>query len=729
MPRFRQRALFRNSLWLILCAGLAIVPAANAADPPQPVVGPVRAQHLTVELLPLHDSIQPGGNALIGLHFTLDKGWHVYWINAGDSGEPPTIKWKLPPGITAGAMQFPAPRRLPLGPLMDFGYEDEVLFPVTLSADSTLKAPSSAPLSAHVNWLVCREVCIPGKADLALPLQVAAQQGPADSTRQALFDRFHSLLPQPLPSSSKAVFGTTPSGFALALTGHPATNAEFFPLDQSQIENAAPQPVQGVDGGIEISLKRDVNFRTQLAQLNGVLLLGDGTAYEIHASPGPLPAAASGASSAGFLKLVRFLSLAFLGGVILNLMPCVFPVLFIKGLSLVEASRHPQSHVRAHGLVYTLGILVSFWAVVALLLGLRAGGQQLGWGFQFQSPGFVAVMALLLFFLGLSLAGMFEIGLTVTNTGSSLASRHGYAGSFFTGVLAMVVATPCTAPFMGAAIGFALAQNAAVAFAVFTALALGLAAPYLLLTFNPVWMRFLPRPGAWMEVLKQATSVFIFGTVIWLVWLFASSAGVDALTALLVAFLLLGIAGWILGRWPARRLPSVFAVAVIVLAVATPLYALWQFPATDSGSARAGAGSSHAGWEPYSRAAIEQYRSQGRPVFVDFTARWCLSCQVNERAVLNRPDVRRRLHDSGIVLVRADWTKHDEAIASALTELGRSGVPTYVFYLPGQPAITLPEVLTPGIVFGALDQLQNRPKEKQEAGLKQDSQALMEPQP
>jgi thiol:disulfide interchange protein len=730
MPRFRQRALFRNSLRLILSAGLAIVSAANAADlPPKaaPVVGPVRAQHLTVELLPLHDSIQPGGNDLIGLHFTLDKGWHVYWINAGDSGEPPTIKWTLPAGVTAGAMQFPAPRRLPLGPLMDFGYEDEVLFPITLSADSTLKVPSTTQLGAHVNWLVCREVCIPGKADLALPLQVAAQQGPTDSSRQALFDRFRSLLPQPLPSSANAVFGTTPTGFALALTGHPATSAQFFPLDESQIANAAPQPVEKVEGGVQISLKRDVNFKTQLAQLNGVLLLGDGTAYEIHASPGPLPAASTGSSSAGFLMLLRFISLAFVGGVILNLMPCVFPVLFIKGLSLVEASRHEHSRVRAHGLVYALGILVSFWAVVALLLGLRAGGRQLGWGFQFQSPGFVAVMALLLFFLGLSLAGMFEIGLTVTNAGSSLASRHGYAGSFFTGVLAMVVATPCTAPFMGAAIGFALAQNAAVAFAVFTALALGLAAPYVLLTFHPLWMRHLPRPGAWMEVLKQATSVFIFGTVIWLVWLFASSAGVDALTALLAAFLLLGIAGWILGRWPARRVPSVFAAAVIILAVATPLYALWQFPAADSSTARTGAGSSQAGWEPYSRAAIEQYRAQGRPVFVDFTARWCLSCQVNERAVLNRADVRRRLHDSGIVLVRADWTKHDEAIASALSELGRSGVPTYVFYLPGQAAITLPEVLTPGIVFGALDQIQTRPKEKQEAGLKLDKQASMDP--
>jgi thiol:disulfide interchange protein DsbD len=271
---------------------------------------------------------------------------------------------------------------------------------------------------------------------------------------------------------------------------------------------------------------------------------------------------------------------------------------------------------------------------------------------------------------------------------------------------------------MGAAIGFALAQSAAVAFAVFTALALGLAAPYVLLTFHPVWMRYLPRPGAWMEVMKQATSVFIFGTVIWLVWLFASSAGVDALTALLVAFLLLGIAGWILGRWPARRVPSVFAASVIILAVATPLYALWQFPAADSSNAaHTTPGSSQTGWEPYSRAAIEQYRAQGRPVFVDFTARWCLSCQVNERAVLNRPDVRRRLRDSGIVLVRADWTKHDEAIASALSELGRSGVPTYVFYIPGQQAITLPEVLTPGIVFGALDQLPNRPKEKQEARL------------
>jgi DsbC/DsbD-like thiol-disulfide interchange protein len=368
---------------LVLCAAWTV--AAVAASP---VEGPVRAQHLTVELLPLEGSIQPGGSSLIGLHFTLDKGWHVYWVNAGDSGEPPSIKWTLPAGITAGPMLFPAPRRLPLGPLMDFGYEDEVLFPITLSADSTVKVPSTTQLGAHVNWLVCREVCIPGKADLAVPLQIAGQKGPVDPARQVLFDRFHSLLPQPLPASSQAVFAATPGGFALALKGHPATSAQFFPLDQSQIENAAPQPVSRVDGGIEISLKKDENLRAQLAQLNGVLLLGDGSAYEIHASPGALPPTIAGTSGSGIGELLRFVSLAFVGGLILNLMPCVFPVLFIKGLSLVEASRHHHSRVRAHGMVYALGILVSFWAVVALLLGLKAGGRQLGWGFQWRCCSF-----------------------------------------------------------------------------------------------------------------------------------------------------------------------------------------------------------------------------------------------------------------------------------------------------------------------------------------------------
>jgi thiol:disulfide interchange protein len=365
--------------------------------------------------------------------------------------------------------------------------------------------------------------------------------------------------------------------------------------------------------------------------------------------------------------------------------------------------------MRLHGWVYTLGILISFWAVVALLLVLRAGGRQFGWGFQFQSPTFVAIMGLLLFFLGLSLAGMFDIGLTLTGAGSSLVTRGGYSGSFFTGVLAMVVATPCTAPFMGVAIGFALGKSAGVTFAIFTAIALGLATPYLLLAYNPGWTRLLPRPGAWMEVLKQATSVPIFATVIWLVWLFAQASGTNALIGLLGGFLLLAIAGWILGRWPAKRIASAVATLVILGAVALPVWAAQKFGMTATVAAAGRPGEADA-WLPFTPDVVAGLQAQGRPVFVDFTASWCLSCQVNERVVLNRADVRQRLKNSGVALVRADWTRHDESIAAALATLGRSGVPTYALYPanPGEAPQVLPEVLTPGIVLDALNGIQPR---------------------
>jgi thiol:disulfide interchange protein len=700
-------AMLGAASFALQSAQSAILPASRA----------VRAQHLSVDLVPLTGTIQPGGSTDVGLHFVLDKGWHVYWVNAGDSGEPPKIDWKLPAGITASPMQFPAPQRLRLGPLMDFGYEDEVLFPMTLQAGGALKAPSTAQLRAHVDWLVCREVCIPGKADLALPLAIATQQVQPDPAAQALFTKFRERLPQPLPSGSRAVFAANAKGFTLAILdvpdGKASTSAEFFPFDQTEIDNPSPQVVRPVGDGLEISLKKDENLQGAVAKLNGVILLADGKAYEVHALPGavsPVSQAAGLLDSGGLGNILRIALLAFAGGVVLNLMPCVFPVLFIKGLSLLGSSTKSRSGLRAHGAAYTLGILVSFWAVVAVLLALRATGNHLGWGFQFQSPTFIAVIALLLFFLGLSLAGMFEIGLTLTGAGSSLAAKQGYAGSFFTGVLATIVATPCTAPFMGTAVGFALAQSAAISFVIFTSLALGLAAPYVLLTLNPAWTRLLPRPGAWMEILKQAMAVPIFGTVIWLVWLFTQSAGVNVLPGLLTAFLLLAAAGWILGRWPARRVASVFALLVVVLAIAVPVYVLEKFPAPEVNAAEAG-GAGGAGrasgeiWQPFSAATVENYRAQGRPVFVDFTADWCLSCQVNERIVLDRPDVQRRLRDSGLVLVRADWTRHDDRIAQALNGLGRSGIPTYVIYMPGAPARILPEVLTPGILFDALNEL------------------------
>ncbi len=705
----------------LLCAG-----AARAQEPSR---AEVKAPHVTVSLLVPPAQIYPGERFTSGLDFRMEPGWHVYWINAGDSGEPPKVQWKLPAGVTADGLQFPAPKRLPLGPLMDFGYEGEVVFPVPMHvAEDFRPAGKQAALGAHVSWLVCREVCLPGKAELSVDrdaLSAAAPMPRIDAAAQSLIARFQSELPKPLPAGDAAHFRQTAQGFVLEVaTGAQQGSAQFFPFDQTVIANAAAQPVKALAGGVQLTLTKDENVQGAPRQLNGVLELADGAAYEIHATPGATAAEGPAASGAAFAPLAEAAGLALVGGILLNLMPCVFPVLFIKGLALVQSSQQERGRLRAHGWVYTLGILVSFWAVVAVLLALRAAGQQLGWGFQFQSPTFLALMAMLLFFLGLALAGQFEIGLSLTSAGGSLAEKHGYAGSFFTGVLAMVVATPCTAPFMGAAIGYALAHSAAVSFAIFTALALGLAAPYLLLAYNPGWSRLLPKPGAWMEVLKQAVSVPIFATVIWLVWVFARIAGTDALIGLLAAFLLLAIAGWCLGRWPGKWTAGLVAAMVLLAAIGASVWAVRALGVQPGGQTtvifRNGSQVKAAGeateWQPFTPALVEQYRAQGRPVFVDFTASWCLSCQVNERLILSRADVRQRLHDSGAALVRADWTNQDPDITKALAALGRSGVPTYAIYpadLAAAPHV-LPEVLTPGIVLGALNSLGNPQRQSAE---------------
>jgi thiol:disulfide interchange protein DsbD len=406
----------------------------------------------------------------------------------------------------------------------------------------------------------------------------------------------------------------------------------------------------------------------------------------------PRPAGAKAAPGAtSDLTVVTALGLAFVGGIILNLMPCVFPVLFLKGLALLQSSNEERGRLRKHGLVYTLGILVSFWVIVGALLAVRAGGSQAGWGFQLQSPTFIALLAAGLFFFSLSLAGQFELGLSLTSVGGELAQKQGYTGSFFTGVLATIVATPCTAPLMGAAIGFALSQPSWITFLVFTALALGLALPYLLLSFQPAWTRVLPKPGAWMEMLKQLTAIPLFATVIWLAWVYGhlfAGQGVDRIARLLLCFLLIAVAGWVLGKWPARWGSSIAAAVIGVCAIAIPLYQVKDTTLS---------------WQPYSQQTLDQARAQGHPVFIDFTAAWCLSCQVNERLVLRSPEVQREFADNKVTLIKADWTQYDPEITKQLASVGRSGVPTYVIYpdSPGQ-ADVLPELLTKDIVLNAL---------------------------
>jgi thiol:disulfide interchange protein DsbD len=698
------------------------------------------ATHLHVELLVPENSLVKGTKPNpAGLYFKLEPGWHIYWKNAGDSGEPPHVKWTLPEGISTSPLQFPAPKRLPLGPLMDFGYENEVVFPFSFEVGRTAK-PGPADLHAKVAWLVCREVCIPGKAELALIRNVSDH--PANSVLSvsdaALIKRFAAQIPKSPPSGFKGVFQAAGSGFRLAVTtGQRETDAEFFPTDQNVLDNPSSQNVTPTSKGLILDLKKDANLTTIPGQLRGVLELSGGRAFDLVALPGVVPGAAATAIATtgtpanapaspapgaaqplnqqlgepiaphtpvlSLSELLKASGLAFLGGLLLNLMPCVFPVLFIKGLALVRSSNEERHVLRAHGFIYAAGILVSFWALVAALLALRAAGSHLGWGYQFQSPIFLALMASLLFFLGLSLAGQFEIGLTLTSAGGSLAAKQGYAGSFFTGVLAVVVATPCTAPLMGAAIGYALQQSPAVTFAVFTALALGLAAPYVALTLQPAWTRFLPRPGVWMDLLKQATAIPIFGTVIWLAWVLAQAYGAGLLAALLASLLLVAIAGWFLGRWPAQRWASAVASVILLGVIALSIFTPGKLAATVPNSTGAAIQS---GWEPWTAEAVSHYQSQGKPVFVDFTASWCLSCQVNERVALSRPEVKKAFADAKVALLRADWTQHDDAIGNALAALGRSGVPAYALYLPGEKSPRLlPEVLTPGIVIEAIGNL------------------------
>jgi thiol:disulfide interchange protein len=689
-----------SAFLLLACASLFLAPArAQLQVVGDGGPGPVKAQHLTAELVSLSPDIAPGGTLQVGLVLTLEEHWHVYWINAGDSGEPPKITWTLPEGITVGPMLFPVPSRLPLGPLMDFGYEDEVAFPVQLTAASSVK-PGPTHIDAKVTYLVCREVCIPGKAHLGLNLNVVpgatAPAQPVGALGEAL-----TLIPKPLPSDAKLTVTGGKTDFVLNLvTGGRETNAEFYPADQDQIANAAPQQIEPTSDGVRLRVRRSDDLKTLPGQLHGVIKLSDTEAYDVTApvTPGevaPSPGSkVAGSPATSSVTTISAIGLAFVGGIILNLMPCVFPVLFLKGLALVQSSGQERKHLRSHGLVYTLGILVSFWIIVAALLILRATGSQAGWGFQLQSPTFIAVLAAGLFFFALSLAGQFDLGLSLTSVGGGLAQKQGYTGSFFTGVLATIVATPCTAPLMGAAIGFALAQPAGITFAVFTALGLGLATPYLLLSFQPAWTRILPRPGAWMEILKQLTAVPLFGTAIWLAWVYGNlhsgnSQGVDHLTRLLWCFLALAIAGWALGKWPANWKSAIAALLIAAVGLAIPLYQPKDTTLV---------------WTPYSQQALDQARAAGHPVFIDFTAAWCLSCQVNERAVLKSADVQHQFSKNNVTLLKADWTQYDPEITKQLASVNRSGVPTYVIYpaMKNSSADVLPELLTKDIVLTAL---------------------------
>jgi thiol:disulfide interchange protein DsbD len=728
----------RSLKWWLL--GLALIaPAVYALTGNNVATDNVKAR-----LLSEQDSIAPGQSVWVALELDIRDGWHTYWRNPGDSGQATQIAWSLPPGLSAGDIQWTTPHRFVVAPLVNYGYAKHALHLVKISASPDLKAAAPLDLKAKAGWLVCADVCIPESADLDLKLPVTAAGGPKDPAVAQLFDHARAELPAAAPAASSAriVDGrlVITLGREWGATLSRIESLTFYPFDDGVIEYAAPQALSRSDGAVELAVKLGYQ-PPRSGSVRGILLATeDGGApgaepievpIEIAAgfSGPPAPAAAAGPRFAPAPSavpparapgLAGLMLLAVLGGLILNLMPCVFPVLSIKAIGLVEqAKKHPAA-VRAKGLVFAAGVIASMLVLAGVLLGLRAGGEQIGWGFQLQSPLFVTFMIYLLLAVGLNLSGVFEVGGGLAGVGDSLTHGDGLRASFFTGVLTTLVATPCTAPFMAAAVGAALTQSPVVALSIFAALGVGLSLPYLALSFAPWLRRALPKPGAWMDTMKQIFAFPMYASAAWLLWVLAQQTSSLGLGAALAGALLVAFAAWAYekskgssaaGRWAA----IVTAAAAILLAIALPARLASVANAAPvagaTAGAAAGAASAEESWQPYDAARVQALEASGAPLLVNFTASWCLTCLVNERNAFADPAVQEVFRKKGVTLMKGDWTNRDPAITQALAHFGRAGVPLYVIYnsKPGSSAPeTLPQLLSAGVVANAFAALPDR---------------------
>ncbi len=687
-------------------AVLATLLAATAA-----VAAPVRTPHVEAELVAERTAVVPGQPVTVALRLAMIPRWHTYWRNPGDSGEPTRIEWRLPAGFAVGPIEWPIPKLLPVGPLMNYGYEGEVLLLSRITPPPELPLGRPVTLSARATWLVCEVQCIPEEAELSLVLPATATSRDDPGWARSIA-AVRAALPAPpggLDGWRISAHGG-PGGATLALAppaGVALRELTFFPFDEGKIEPAAPQRLTRSDDGYRLTLAAAAQPVGDFTRVAGILVSPQGfgpqaaraATIDVPIEGAVTPAVATPIATQGGLEFGLALALiaAFGGGLLLNLMPCVLPVLSIKVLGFAVQGTGARAARRRHGLLYAAGVLGSFWLLAALLLGLRSLGEELGWGFQLQSPPAVAMLALFFFVLGLNLSGVFEFGQLLPSGAAAWRARHPSLDWFLSGVLAVLVASPCTAPFMGAALGYAVGEGGGRAFAVFTALGVGMALPYAVLAWVPGWLKRVPKPGPWMERLKQLLAFPLYGTAVWLAWVLGRQAGIDAVTWLLVAAVLAAVAAWILGASGARG-PALRATAALLAAAAIAV----AIPGARS-TAPAPIAVPDPVWRPYAAAQVAALTAAGKPVFIDFTAAWCVTCQVNKRLVLASPDVQASFRARGVELVRADWTRRDAEITRALAALGRNGVPVYVLYKPGQPPRLLPEVLTRERVLAALD--------------------------
>ncbi len=679
---------------------LALVPIVAIGSVPE--IGPVQRDHIEVELVAEQRSVEPGGSVRVGLRMLPDQDWHTYWVNPGDSGLPIRLEWTAPTGTSISDVRWPYPDRLPIGHLVNFGYEGEHVLPVTVEVPADLVPGQTFVLDLYADWLVCRVECIPGDADLRLELPIgAAEPAPEPATRE-LFAWADARRPEIVdwPARFNAEGGRLSVQVETPRT-LPTDGWAFFPAAENLVDHAGDTFITIADGLVQVSQPLSTYFTGAPAVLPFVLVHADSaTALSFEAAPGDLASTAAPVPAAAAPNLGLILLMALAGGVLLNLMPCVFPVLSVKALSLASGGGGDQ---RAHGLAYTAGVVVSFAALAGILLALRAGGESLGWGFQLQSPWFVGLLAYLFFAMGLGLSGVYAFGTRWMGVGENLSRHSGLRGSFFTGVLACVVASPCTAPFMGTALGVAIFLPWPQAISVFLMLGLGLALPMLALSFWPGLGRRLPTPGPWMDTFRQAMAFPLYLAAVWLLWVLARQTDANGLAMVLAGMVALAFALWLAGR-PDRgqtlataRHVGVAMSLLFALAALGSAARMEQAPATGEAS----------WWEPWSPERLQEVIDDPeRAVLVNMTADWCVTCLVNERVALDTAVVRTTLADRGIVYLKGDWTRRDPAITDYLARFDRNGVPLYVVYpRDGGPPRVLPQVLTPGLVVQALESL------------------------
>ena len=644
--------------------------------------------HTQAQLVLSQSKVAPGSELKAVFRLTMEEHWHTYWKYAGEVGLPTEAAWELPEGWEASPIQWPVPDFLDTAGGISYAYENEVLLPVTLKVPESAKPGESYQLKVHLNWLECENTCVPGQADLAQSV-VVAEAGEPSADREMVETAFAAIPPV---DSSITVSRQGDDLFLSLPESLRVSGVRFYPDSAGQIDEKQPQLLDGSN----LVVKASTEAEQPLEKLSGVLAL-EGKGVQFEATVSAKAAAPIKPANAGTILFT--VAAAFVGGLVLNLMPCVFPVLSLKVLGIVEQSRSEGRAAWHHGVVFTIGVLVSFWAMSGLLLVVRSAGQEVGWGYHLQNPMMIGLLAILFLLISLNLFGVFEVGENLTQLSGVAEKKEGFAGSFWSGVLTTLAATPCTAPFMGGAVGFALSQPWWVALLIFSFLALGVAAPYMTLTLFPALLEKLPAPGAWMVTFKQVLAFPMLLAVVWLVWVFGSQTGNDRMGLLLISLLGVGFAGWIYGRWGTsfepkeKTMGSLAAAAFMILSLYTA-YGASQDPLGEDL------------WQPYSPELVAQLKSEGKPFFLDFTADWCTSCKANELVALSNGDVVNKFQELDVVLVKADWTKQDPVITKALAEFNRAGVPLYVLY-PGKDAepTVLPEVLFPGTVLEALDKV------------------------